>query len=99
MPIASATTVERAPTPEADPQAVENAGEHVAALVVGAEPEGHAGHALPAGRELRIHDVELREIVRDSAARRAGANIAASRISDERRQRRHRDAVARECPR
>ena len=37
---------------------------HVATLIVAAEPERHAVHALAAGRQLRIHDVELREIVR-----------------------------------
>ena len=49
---------------EADAQAVENRRQHVAPLVVAAQPERHAVQALAARRQLRIHDVERRQVVR-----------------------------------
>ena len=48
---------------EGDAQAVEDAGEHVAALVVGAERVGVAGGRCGTRRQAAVHDVELREVV------------------------------------
>ena len=47
-----------------DAQAVKNRRQHVTALIIGAEQKGSAGDAFGTGRELAVHDVELRQIVR-----------------------------------
>ncbi len=61
---------------ERDAQAVEDAREHVAALVVGAEPERVARHRLAARRHAAVHDVELVKVVgvlrRDQRRRQRG---------------------------
>ena len=49
---------------ETDAQPVEDRRQHVAALVVGAEPERPAGGRLGPRRQPAVHDVELREVVR-----------------------------------
>jgi len=49
---------------EARAQAVEDRREHVAALIIGAEPVGHPRCRALAGRETPVEQVELGEIVR-----------------------------------
>ncbi len=52
------------PHAHADAQAVEDGGQDVAALVVRAEQEGHAGAGLLARGEARIEHIQLGQIVR-----------------------------------
>ena len=49
---------------EADPETVENRRQHVASLVVGAQPKGAARGGGRSGRQPAVHHVELRQVVR-----------------------------------
>ena len=50
--------------PQADAQSVEYGAEHIAALIVGAQPEDHPGHAFGPGRQAAIHDVYFCQVIR-----------------------------------
>ncbi len=82
MPIVAAQAARRSsPSDERDAVAVEDRGEHVAALLVGAEQEQALAVGGPERCDPRVHQLQLRRIERSSAPRDADAKIASRKNS------------------
>ncbi len=86
----------REPHGQAGAQPVEDGAEHVAALRVGAQPVGEAGHAFGARRQPVVHDVERGEVVR-VLRREEGGQHDDQQQHDERNHRALTDGRPRSC--